>query len=55
MNWNIQQIQYHDSIHNREYHHFYYRDSKIFTIAQLYYVCMYVCFYVYACKACKLK
>ena len=26
---------YRDSIHNREYHNFYYRDSIIFTIAQL--------------------
>ena len=25
---------YRDSIHNREYHNFYYRDSIIFTIAQ---------------------
>ena len=28
---------YHDSIHNREYQNFYYRDSIIFTIAQPYY------------------
>jgi len=35
MNWYIQQIHYHDSIHNREYYYFYYRDSKISTSAQL--------------------
>ena len=28
---------YCDSIHNREYQNFYYRDSIIFTIAQPYY------------------
>ena len=27
------QIHYRDNIHNRKYHHFYYHDSKIFTIA----------------------
>ena len=29
---------YRDSIHNREYQNFYYRDSIIFTIAQPYFV-----------------
>ena len=33
--YNIQQIHYRDCIHNREYHSFYYCDSKIFTIAHL--------------------
>ena len=32
----IQQTYYCDSVHNCEYHYFYYRDSKIFPIAQLY-------------------
>ena len=33
--WVFSTILYRDSIHNREYN-FYYRDSKIFTIAQPY-------------------
>ena len=28
------QVNYSDSIHNREYHCFYYRDRIIFTVAQ---------------------
>ena len=36
MNLYSQQIHCRDSIHNREYHSFYYRDSKNFTITQPY-------------------
>ena len=39
MNLYIQQIHCHDRIHNYEYHYFYYHDSQILTIAQLY--CMF--------------
>ena len=32
MNWYIQQIHCRDNIHNRDYHSFYYRDGKKFTV-----------------------
>ena len=38
MNWYTDTANYHDSIHNHEYHYFYYRDSIIFTITQAYLV-----------------